>query len=145
MEKFDVYYYTGEAMKNKRLYPRVDADLQVELAVVPWDESVMEPPKKPFVTRTNNISIKGMNIKSLPKMSQRDIKRLQQGTRKLCIAIYFSDTALPITCFARLVWSSFDKKPHDLEGHSMGIQFLAFDNQFLEVVREYVDRHCVQS
>ena len=127
---------------EKRRFPRVKADLKIEYEFVNWKDRNLNKMKNPEFSRIFDISASGIGLYNLSGLSEKLLKHLEKGKKKIRLALYLNEDKPPLITFARLIWSNYQKDNNDLKRY--GFIFLDVSQPFFDEVKSYVDKHLDQ-
>ena len=127
---------------EKRKFPRVKVDLEIGYEFVNWKDRNLNKMINPTFIKIFDISAGGIGLYNLPNLSEKLLKKLEKGKKKIRLAIYLYKDKPPLITFARLIWSNYKKEDKIIERY--GFVFLDVSTSFFEEVKSYVDKHLNQ-
>lgn len=127
---------------EKRRFPRVKADLKIGYEFVSWKERNLSKMINPKFIKIYDISAGGIGLYNLSGLTEKLYKQLENGKKKIRLALFLEEAKPPLITFARLIWSSYKKDAGNLERY--GFIFLDVSQSFFEQVKDYVDKHLDQ-
>jgi hypothetical protein len=120
---------------EKRKFPRVKKQIKIGYEFVKWNEKKLDRLKKPYYSKTFDISASGVGFHNLENTSAAVLKKLEKGKLKIRLAVYLYKNKDPLMTFARLIWKFSEEE----EGHErMGFIFLDVPESFYIEVKNFV-------
>jgi c-di-GMP-binding flagellar brake protein YcgR len=124
---------------ERRRFPRVKAELRIGYEFVSWRERNLNKMINPTFSKIFDISASGIGLYNLSGLTERLLKQLEKGKKKIRLALYLNEEKPPLFTFARLIWSNYQKDYEGLKRY--GFVFLDVSQPFFEEVKSYVDKH----
>jgi c-di-GMP-binding flagellar brake protein YcgR len=125
-------------LNNKRLFPRIKANIKVGFEFVKWNEMNLDHCRNSYEASIIDISAKGASLNALPDIKSGLLKKLSTGENKIRLSFLLYADHDPINTFARLIWPQ-QMYEEGTEDQQYGLEFIDIPGTAFEQIKEFVN------